>query len=154
MEIKPLNDLRIKKAKKILVELFNIDIFYLENNTNRKSHIIEARRFLIYYMNRELLIPYNRIKDYIKNLHHCTALHHCKKLEELFPQERWLREKYHKFYILANDFDMLAVLLKLKRDKVNYYNSEIKAINKQLKEKRHENNSKSTKDFRAANRNF
>ena len=147
MEIKLLNNLRIKKAKAILVELFKIDIFYLENNTNRKRNVIEARRFLIYYMNRELLIPYLRVKDYIKNLHHCTALHHCRKLEELLPQERGLREKYHKFYVLANDFDTLSVLLKLKRDKVKYYNSHIKAINNQLKEERNENNSKSPENI-------
>ena len=34
---------RIEKAREILSEMFNIDRFYLENNTCRKMNVIDAR---------------------------------------------------------------------------------------------------------------
>lgn len=145
---------RIEKAKKVLLELFDVDIYFLENNTNRKREVIEARRFLIYYLNRELKIPYNRLQDHIKGLHHATGIYQCRKLEELIKIEKPLRNTYNKFLVLANDFDVLETLLTIKRQQANYLNREIYALNNNLKEKRNENNSKSAKDFRAANRHF
>ena len=138
---------RIEKAKKVLLELFDVDIYFLENNTNRKREVIEARRFLIYYLNRELKIPYNRLQDYIKGLHHATAIYQCRRLEELIQIEKPLRNTYNKFLVLANDFDVLETLLTIKRQQANYLNREIYALNNNLKEKRNENNSKSAKDF-------
>ena len=145
---------RIEKAKKVLLELFDVDIYFLENNTNRKREVIEARRFLIYYLNRQLQIPYNRLQDHIKGLHHATAIYQCRRLEELIKIEKPLRNTYNKFLVLANDFDVLETLLTIKRQQANYLNREIYALNNNLKEKRNENNSKSAKDFRAANRHF
>ena len=145
---------RIEKAKKVLLELFDVDIYFLENNTNRKREVIEARRFLIYYLNRQLKIPYQHLKKYIKGLHHATAIYQCRKLEDLLKTEKPLRNTYNKFLVLANDFDVLETLLTIKRQQANYLNREIYALNNNLKEKRNENNSKSAKDFRAANRHF
>tara|TARA_R100000656_G_scaffold124102_1_gene101546 strand:+ start:213 stop:686 length:474 start_codon:yes stop_codon:yes gene_type:complete len=145
---------RIEKAKQVLLELFDVDIFFLENNTNRKREVIEARRFLIYYLNRQLKIPYHHLKKHIKGLHHATAIYQCRRLEELIKIEKPLRNTYNKFLVLANDFDVLETLLTIKRQQANYLNREIYALNNNLKEKRNENNSKSAKDFRAANRHF
>ncbi len=138
---------RIRKAKEVLLELFDVELCYLENNTNRKKEVIEARRFFIYYLNVELKIPYNRLKDYIKGLHHSTAMYQCKKLEDLLKIEKPLRNKYNKFLVLANDFDVLDTLLKIKRKQADYLNMEIRDLNTNLKNKLYENISKSKRNF-------
>ena len=126
---------RIRKAKEVLLELFDVDLCYLENNTNRKKEVIEARRFFIYYLNVELKIPYNRLKDHIKGLHHATAIYQCKKLQDLLQVEKSLRNKYNRFLVLANDVDVLDTLLKIKRKQADYLNMEIRELNTNLKKK-------------------
>ena len=146
MNKKMLKEERIEKAKDILCKLFKIDIFYLENNTCRKREIIEARRFFIYYLRDELDITYAGISDYVKGLHHSTAIHHCKKFKELIKDEKPLRNKYHKFIITANDFDVLNTLLSIKRTQAKYLNRELRDLNSLLTEKRWEENVKIIKN--------
>lgn len=137
---------RIEKARQILSEMFNIDRFYLENNTCRKRNVIDARRFLVYYMNRELQIPYMRLKDYIKGMHHSTGIHLCKTFEQMTigrAANRKMRNQYHKFIVLANDFDVLQTLMQIKRSQARYLNTELREINNQIKQRKNENNSKS-----------
>jgi hypothetical protein len=135
---------RIEKAREILSEMFNIDRFYLENNTCRKRNVIDARRFLVYYMNRELKIPYNRLQDYIKGMHHATGIHLCRTFENFTTgraADIKMRNQYHKFIVLANDFDVLQTLMQIKRNQARYLNTELKEINNQIKQRRNENNS-------------
>ncbi len=137
---------RIEKARQILSEMFNIDRFYLENNTCRKRNVIDARRFLVYYMNRELEIPYMRLKDHIKGMHHSTGIHLCKTFEQMTigrAANRKMRNQYHKFIVLANDFDVLQTLMQIKRSQARYLNTELREINNQIKQRKNENNSKS-----------
>ena len=137
---------RIDRAKNILSHMFDVDKFYLENNTCRKRNVIDARRFLVYYMNRELEIPYNRLQDYIKGMHHATGIHLCRTFEDFTigrTADVEMRNNYHKFIVLANDFDILETMLKIKRGQAKHLNQEIKEINNQIKEKRNENNSES-----------
>ena len=138
-----IKEVRIAKAKEVLCRLYDVDMFYVENNVNRKKNNIEARRFLIYYMRNEIGITYNGMQKYIKGLHHATAIHHCLKLDDLMGVEKDLKKKYHDFVIESNELDMLNVILKAKRDVANGIMKEIKEINNQIKEKRNENYSKS-----------
>ena len=135
---------RLDRARNILCQMFNVDKYYLENNTCRKRNVIDARRFLVYYMNRELEIPYNRLQDYIKGMHHATGIHLCRTFEDFTigrTADVEMRNNYHKFIVLANDFDILETMLKIKRGQAKHLNQEIKEINNQIKEKRNENNS-------------
>tara|TARA_Y100000114_G_scaffold150633_1_gene166354 strand:- start:284 stop:730 length:447 start_codon:yes stop_codon:yes gene_type:complete len=137
---------RLDRARNILCQMFNVDKYYLENNTCRKRNVIDARRFLVYYMNRELEIPYNRLQDYIKGMHHATGIHLCRTFEDFTigrTADVEMRNNYHKFIVLANDFDILETMLKIKRGQAKHLNQEIKEINNQIKEKRNENNSES-----------
>tara|TARA_Y100001938_G_C7971170_1_gene369407 strand:+ start:31 stop:459 length:429 start_codon:yes stop_codon:yes gene_type:complete len=131
---------RIKKAKEILIDMFKVDSFYLENNTCRKRPVIDARRFLVYYMFNELKIPYNRIKDYIKGMHHATCIHLCRSFDDLTRFDKIYKNKYHKFFVLANDFDVLNSLMKIKRKQAKHLNLELNELSNQIKEKRNENN--------------
>ena len=137
---------RLDRARNILCQMFNVDKYYLENNACRKRNVIDARRFLVYYMNRELEIPYNRLQDYIKGMHHATGIHLCRTFEDFTigrTADVEMRNNYHKFIVLANDFDILETMLKIKRGQAKHLNQEIKEINNQIKEKRNENNSES-----------
>ncbi len=137
---------RIDKARNILCHMFNVDKFYLENNTCRKRNVIDARRFLVYYMNRELEIPYMRLKDYIKGMHHATGIHLCRTFEDFTigrTADIEMRNNYHKFIVLANDFDVLQTMLEIKRGQARYLNAELTQINNQIKQRKNENNSKS-----------
>ena len=146
MEKKILKKERIEKAKEILCEIFKIDKIYLENNTCRKKDVIEARRFFIYYLRDELEITYAAISNHIKGLHHSTAIYHCKKFEDLLRYEKPLRNKYHKFIVMANDFDDLTVLLSIKKQQALYLNKELKELNNLFTKKRWEEQSKLIKN--------
>lgn len=134
---------RIKRAKQILCEMFNVDEFYLENNTCRKRPVIDARRFLVYFMFNELKIPYNRIKDYIKGMHHATSIYLCRSFDDLTRYDKNYRNKYHEFFVLANDIEVLNTLLSIKRQQARFLDLELNELSNQIKEKRNENNSKS-----------
>ena len=146
MDRKILKEERIEKAMGILCQMFKVDKFYLENNTCRKRNVIDARRFFIYYLRNEIIMPYHRIKDYVKGLHHATAIYQCKKLGELLQYEKTLRNKYHKFIVMANDFDVLTTLLSIKRTQAKYLNRELRELNSLLTEKRGEEQSKIIKN--------
>ena len=146
MDKKLLRDDRIKKAKKILCQMFKVDVFNLENNISRKRNIIDARRFFIYYLRNEIIMPYDRIKEYIKGLHHATAIYQCKKFRDLLQYEKPLRNKYHKFIVMANDFDVLTTLLSIKRTQAKYINRELRELNNLFKQKRCEEDVKIIKN--------
>jgi hypothetical protein len=74
-------------------------------------------------------------------------MYQCKKLEDLLKIEKPLRNKYNKFLVLANDFDVLDTLLKIKRKQADYLNMEIRDLNTNLKNKLYENISKSKRNF-------
>tara|TARA_R110002020_G_scaffold1629_6_gene7355 strand:+ start:2399 stop:2851 length:453 start_codon:yes stop_codon:yes gene_type:complete len=146
MERKILNKERIEKAKEILCQMFKVNKTYLENNTCRKKNVMEARRFFIYYIRNELYITYSGISNFIEGLHHSTAIYHCRKFEDLLKYEKPLRDKYHKFIVLANDFDVLATLLSIKRTQCQYLNLELKELNGLLTQKRIDEQSKIIKN--------
>ena len=135
---------RIIQARESLCKIFNIKAKFLKKNICRKRDVIDARRFLVYYMYNELGIKYYHIKKYITGLHHATAIYQCRKLEDLLQVEKPLRKKYNEFITKSNDFDILSVLLKSKRNQARQINNDIKQINNQIKEQKHENYCKST----------
>ena len=145
---------RINRAKEILMEMFKVDKFYLENNTYRKRNVIDARRFLVYYMYNELGIKYNHIKNYIIGMHHATAIYLCRSFDDLTKFDKNYLNQYHKFFVLANDIEVINTLITIKREQSKFLSMELKELTNQIKEKRNENNSKSAKDFRASNRHF
>ena len=138
---------RIIKARESLCEIFNVKAKFLRRNINRKKNVIDARRFLVYYMYNELQIKYNHIKKYIAGMHHSTAIYQCKKLEDLLQVEKPLRKKYNEFITKSNEFDILSILLEGKRHQARQINNDIKQINNQIKEQTNENNSKSSKNI-------
>ena len=137
---------RIIRARQSLCKMFNIKAKYLTHNTNRKRNVIDARRFLTYYMYNDLGIKYNHMKKYIIGMHHATALYQCRKLGELLQFEKPLRKKYNTFISESNDLDVLNILLKGKRAEAVRIKNDINEIYNNIKLKRNEDQSTNQKN--------
>ena len=88
----------VLRAKIILADMFKIGIRHFDKHFSRKVKIIEARRFLIYFLRDELGITYNEIVKYCPAItNHATAIHHYKRLKELIVVERSTRSRYRLF---------------------------------------------------------
>tara|TARA_R100000963_G_C4627527_1_gene93395 strand:+ start:30 stop:335 length:306 start_codon:yes stop_codon:yes gene_type:complete len=94
----------MKKEKlditRALVELslmFDVNIEDIVNFKSRKANIIDARRFLIYYLYTTKRIPHYHMKQYIKGIHHATSIYHCKIINNFFDINEPYRRKYFDF---------------------------------------------------------
>ena len=89
----------------ILAEMFNMKLIHFESNTSRKADVVEARRFLTYFLVKELEVKYTEVKRYIPAIgNHATALHHVKLLTRYLQVEMPTLRKYEEFKeTLLND---------------------------------------------------
>ena len=91
-------EILVIRAKLLLAELFNINISNFEKHTTRRVDVIEARRFLVYFLREELGLTYKNITIHIPAIsNHATAIHHHKKLKEYMSVELKLKNKYEDF---------------------------------------------------------
>lgn len=92
-------------AKHMLADKFNIAVGDLDHNKSRKSEIVEARRFLMYFLFEELEMKKSRILDFVPTIsNHATVIHHIKKMKELMELEKPLEKKYEDFrYAMVNE---------------------------------------------------
>ena len=95
----------IQMAKSVLCDIFGINSSHFEKHTSRSQHIIEARRFLIYYLFSECGIKHLHMKKHIPALkNHATSIYHYKKMKELMEMERPTEREYEKFRLkMEND---------------------------------------------------
>tara|TARA_R110002050_G_scaffold90883_1_gene191129 strand:- start:3580 stop:3969 length:390 start_codon:yes stop_codon:yes gene_type:complete len=113
----------ILRAKLILADMFNINLSHFETHVTRQRDVIEARRFLVYFLRDELGLTYKRIAECIPAItNHATAIHHHKKLAGYLEVYEELDFKYQKFrQLIINDPDNMieneiqAMLEKKKR---------------------------------------
>ena len=115
----------ILKAKLILADMFGINLSHFETHTTRRIDVIEARRFLVYFLRDELALTYNKIIKFVPAIsNHATAIHHYKKLEGYMQNETDLEAKYQKFReaIVDDPDNMISkeiVALLEKRKRIN-----------------------------------
>ena len=84
--------------------------------------------------------------DFWYIMHHATAIYLCRTFEDFTigrAADIEMRNNYHKFLVLANDFDVLQTMLEIKRGQARYLNAELKQITNQIKQRKNENISKS-----------
>jgi len=89
----------IEIAKCTLADMFNISRVDFDRKT-RKREVIEARRFLIYFLVNELGMKFMYVSEHIKSItSHATAMHHYYKLRDLMEMkhEAHTKLKYIKF---------------------------------------------------------
>tara|TARA_Y100000766_G_scaffold96996_1_gene82751 strand:- start:124 stop:510 length:387 start_codon:yes stop_codon:yes gene_type:complete len=87
----------ITHALKTSCEIYNADKKFVTSNKNRQSSTIKAKRMFLYYLYEYLGIKHNSMKNYIKNLHHASSIHHVKKFK--FEKEQYddVKKSFKKF---------------------------------------------------------
>ena len=89
----------IEMAKCTLSEMFQYKRDDIDIRT-RKRKVVEARRFLIYFMIMELGIKFSFVPKYLKSIRsHASAMHHYYKMMDLLnmKHEKKLRSDYDNF---------------------------------------------------------
>ena len=91
-------DKTIQMAKSVLADIFQINTMHFETHVTRTSNVIEARRFLIYYLFTECGIKHLHMKQFVPALkNHATSIHHYKKMKELMEIEQPTELAYENF---------------------------------------------------------
>ena len=118
----------ILKAKIILGDIFNIQTIHFENNTSRKKNIVEARRFLVYYLREYLQMNYSEINRKIPALsNHATALFHYNKMKTHLEIYSDTRRKYDIFHSKLNSENFSDI-----QQEMNRLINSRKDLNKQI----------------------
>jgi len=89
-------------AVSILSEMFNAKEHLILDMKSRKHNIIQAKRFLIYYLNKALNVKHNHMNKYIKNIDHSTSVYHVKKFSELLEFDK---ETIRDYTIFVNHLE-------------------------------------------------
>tara|TARA_R100000231_G_scaffold56573_1_gene46916 strand:+ start:259 stop:660 length:402 start_codon:yes stop_codon:yes gene_type:complete len=89
----------IQIAKLTLADIFNVPVKIFEKEyKGRQKNVVEARRFLVYFLRNELDITYEKICEYCPTyISHATVMHHYKKLNDFFEYDKILAKKYKNF---------------------------------------------------------
>ena len=128
----------IEIAKCTLADMFNIRREQLDYRT-REREVIEARRFLIYFLVNELGIKFYYVPKYIKSIKsHATAMHHYYKLRDLFEMKHEARTKlkYIKFknLVVEKGMDKLERELSKQMELKKVVNWNIKQLKQMIDE--------------------
>lgn len=87
----------IEIAKCTLADMFNINKEDFDRRT-RKAPVIEARRFLIYFLVKELNFKFINVPNELKSItNHATVMHHFYKMMELMKIEEKTKLTYINF---------------------------------------------------------
>jgi len=84
-------------AVSILSEMFNAKEHLILDMKSRKHNIIQAKRFLIYYLHKALNVKHNHMNKYIKNIDHSTSVYHVKKFSDLLEFDKETIRDYKIF---------------------------------------------------------
>ena len=91
-------DKTIEIAKCTLADIFNIRKEEFDTPLSRKREVVEARRFLIYFLVNELGIRFLHIPPKMKSItSHATAMHHFYKMITFLENEPKTKKKYTDF---------------------------------------------------------
>tara|TARA_R110001599_G_scaffold34526_1_gene110636 strand:- start:798 stop:1199 length:402 start_codon:yes stop_codon:yes gene_type:complete len=119
-------DRMVDTAITILAKMYNVPEEQLRKVGSRKRQIMEARRLLIFYLNRFIGIKHLHMKQYIKGLCHATSIHHCNKMEWFILYDIESRAAYDDFQEKMQLFDIRSEIIKDKQQRVVRLQAEIK----------------------------
>tara|TARA_Y100000004_G_scaffold126789_1_gene142728 strand:- start:4339 stop:4740 length:402 start_codon:yes stop_codon:yes gene_type:complete len=122
----------IQIAKITLADTFSVPVEIFEKTyKGRQKNVVEARRFLVYFLRKELDITYEKICEYCPTyISHATVMHHYKKLDDFMKYEKHLKAKYDNFKsaMLTTGFDKLEKELNRQIDIRNSIDNNIKTL--------------------------
>jgi len=88
----------VLRAKCILAEMFGINLSHFEIHLSRQTKVVEARRFLTYFLVKELEVKYMDVTRFIPAIrNHATAIHHCKQMEQFLKVYMGTLSEYETF---------------------------------------------------------
>ena len=71
----------IEIAKCTLAEFFDFDVKEFDRKKTRRRNVVEARRYLVYFLIDELNIKFSDVSQYMKSItHHASAMFHFYKM--------------------------------------------------------------------------
>tara|TARA_Y100001973_G_C5204596_1_gene340526 strand:- start:3347 stop:3748 length:402 start_codon:yes stop_codon:yes gene_type:complete len=128
----------IEIAKCTLADMFNIRREQLDYRT-RERDVIEAKRFLIFFIVNELGIKFAYVSKHIKSIKsHATAMHHYYKLKDLFElkHEAKTKAKYIQFksQVIEKGMDKLEKELTKQIELKKVVNWNIKQLKQMINE--------------------
>lgn len=86
---------KIEIAKCTLADMFSMNVEDFDRSITRKSNVIEARRFLIYYLVDDLSIKFVDVPNKMKCIStHASAIHHFYRMIDLMDTEEETKKKY------------------------------------------------------------
>lgn len=89
---------KIEIAKCTLAEMFSMNVDDFDRSITRKSNVIEARRFLIYYLVDDLSLKFVDVPKKMKCIStHASAIHHFYRMIDLMDTEEITKKKYLTF---------------------------------------------------------
>jgi len=95
-------DKTIEIAKCSLADLFEINKLEFDRKITRKAPVVEARRFLIYFLVNELNYKFSDVPQIMKCItSHATAMHHYYKMVG-FMEVKWENETKFKYLNFKN----------------------------------------------------
>ena len=122
-------DRMIDTAITILADMFQINEKYLREVSVRTKPVIEARRLLIFYMNRFIGIKHVDMKKYMKGVCHATSIHHCNKMEWFLVNTKGgnmeSKKQYDDFQERMSEFDVTNEMIKDKQLKIVQLQAEV-----------------------------
>ena len=91
---------RVEVAKYVISKMWDCNESQFTLMKKRKTNIVFARRFFIYYLWKHCNVTHNRMKWHIYGMNHATSIYHCRKLEEEMEiykniQKRWITFLYY-----------------------------------------------------------
>ena len=115
----------IDMAISVAADIYNVPEEELRKMGVRNKSIMEARRIVIFYLNRFVGVRHNSMKHYIKGMHHATSIHHCNKMEWFLLYDPPTKETYDYFQSKMKEFDIRNEIIKDKQMKVVQLQAEI-----------------------------
>mgnify|MGYP003626142200 CR=1 FL=1 len=88
----------IEIAKCTLADMFSMHKADFDRSVTRKANVIEARRYLIYFLVDELSLKFVEVPKQMKCIStHASAIHHFYKMIDLMDNEEETKKKYLLF---------------------------------------------------------
>tara|TARA_R100001443_G_C3346626_1_gene175769 strand:- start:575 stop:982 length:408 start_codon:yes stop_codon:yes gene_type:complete len=115
----------IDMAISIAADIYKVPEEELRKMGVRNKSIMEARRIVIFYLNRFVGVRHNSMKNYIKKMHHATSIHHCNKMEFFLLYDPPTKETYDYFQSRMKEFDLRNEIIKDKQMQVVQLQAEI-----------------------------
>ena len=93
---------RVEVAKYVISKMWDCNESQFTLMKKRKTNIVFARRFFIYYLWKHCNVTHNRMKWYIYGMNHATSIYHCRKLEEEMEIYKNIQKKWITFLFYAD----------------------------------------------------